>query len=251
MLRAGERTRAGSCTAHLGAGWLLRMSATELKGAVRPRQPWETRTLGELRDRARFDEFVRDAYPRMVWVAAQLLRCEDDAFDVAQRVFIELYEVVTGRLAEPGAIAAAFLYDRVRWRAHDAFRDQRRRPQTSAPLPDGEGGAGADSFRDADGHPDRKSADVEAFIIAVEKRGALDRAGLALAGRRREVFALLMKGETPAEAARQLGISRPRVSQLMRLLCTDLRSALREQGWQCDETCGIPLNSSPGWTPDL
>jgi DNA-directed RNA polymerase specialized sigma subunit len=88
--------------------------------------------------------------------------------------------------------------------------------------------------------------DLEALVTALEKSRDLHRLAAQLAGRSREVFELLIRDERPVDIARRLGISKARVSQLMQILCGQLRTKLRAEGWECNETLGVPLNQPPG-----
>jgi len=76
-------------------------------------------TLGELRDERKFDDFVRQSYERLLGFAYQLLGNWDDAEDVVQTVFMELWELVTKRLKEPNANAIAVTYRLVKRRTSD------------------------------------------------------------------------------------------------------------------------------------
>jgi RNA polymerase sigma factor (sigma-70 family) len=229
------------------------MTKTGQHGKVRHREPWEITALGELRDRHRFDEFVRCAYARMLSLARQLLGNPDDASDVAQKVFLELHEVVTQHLSEPQAIAVKFLYDRVRWRVYDHIRDRQRQPFVSTEA------RGTSDSNDSSSNEenvlsastcDTSESEVETIVVAIEKSKDIHEMVKELGGRRREVFDLLTKGERPVDIARQLGITKARVSQLMQIVCAQLKTKLRDNGWECHETIGVPLNFSRKHTLD-
>jgi RNA polymerase sigma factor (sigma-70 family) len=222
----------------------LHMGSTVQAPKTRPREPWESVTLGELRDEDRFNAFVRSSYARMLALARQVAVSPEDADDATQKAFLELHEVVTGRLAQPKALAVGFMVERVRWRARDGIRDRRRQPalrldgpeEVEPPHPfDGPAAARAG--------PRRELGDI---LIAIHKSEDVRRAGRELAGRRREVFDLLAKEERPADIARRLAISKARVTQLVQLVCAELRARLRERGWECNETLDVPLNFGPG-----
>src|SRR5262249_19193763 len=153
---------------------------------ARTREPWETVSLGELRDCERLNEFVRCAYARLLSVASHLLGNVDDGGDVVQTAFLELHQVVAERLAEPRALALAFMYERVRWRAYDRIRERRRQPIAAMaasspsgadePAPGGDSGwsAGADEM-----------PDMEVLVTALEKARELRQLGMQLPGRNR------------------------------------------------------------------
>ncbi len=224
------------------------MPETRQHPETRRRAAWECVALGDLRESARFDEFVGHAYARLLALARQFVGSPDDAADVVQTAFLELHQVVTERLAEPRAIAIGFMYERVRWRAHDRIRERRRQPVPVGAVADPEespayaetllaGPAGATG--------DHPAPDLEAIVTAIEKSAVIRRAGTQLAGRSRAVFDLLIEAERPVDIARELGISKARVSQLMRILFAQLETRLREEGWECSETLGVPLNLRP------
>jgi RNA polymerase sigma factor (sigma-70 family) len=226
------------------------MAETALIRKARPREPWESVTLGELRDGERFDAFVRSGYARMLSLARQFAGSLEDADDAVQKAFLELHEVVTGRLLEPQALAVGFMVERVRWRAYDTLRDRRRQPMSGVDamrpaaldpprFPDGDGVAA--------GHPLGAGAmpELADLLVALEKSEEIHRMGGELAGRRREVFDLLTRDQRPVDIARQLGITKARVSQLVQIVCSQLRTKLRDRGWECNETIGVPLNSWP------
>jgi RNA polymerase sigma factor (sigma-70 family) len=227
------------------------MTKTGRHGKVPRREPWEITALGELRDRQRFDEFVRCAYARMLSLARQLLGNSDDAADIAQKAFLELHEVVTRHLLEPQAIAVKFLYDRVRWRVYDHVRDRQRHPLSATEV------RGTSDSNDSSSNEENvlsastcDTSEVEAIVIAIEKSKDIQQMVRELGGRRHEVFDLLTKGERPVDIARQLGITKARVSQLMQIVCAQLKTKLREHGWECHETIGVPLNFSREHTLD-
>jgi RNA polymerase sigma factor (sigma-70 family) len=219
------------------------LGQTARKRGARPQEPWAHVTLGELRDCERFDEFVRSAYPRMLSLARQLAVSPEDAADAAQKAFLELHEVVTGRLAEPKAFAMGFMVERIRWRARDTLRDRQRQP---GQLPEPDGPPDGDPRQGVRAEIPGSGPELAALLMALAKSEDLHRAGGELSGRRGEVFALLVRDQRPVDIARQLGITKARVSQLTRLLCVELRTKLVDRGWECHETIGVPLNSGPG-----
>lgn len=203
-------------------------------------EPWETVTLGALRDRERFEEFVHQAYKRLLAFAYQLLLDWDDANDAVQDALLELWELVTKRLRQPNANALAFVYQQIKWCALDIQR--KRQPISSEGL--GEltlDDEPSEERSDLSGQEDNVP-DIEGIVIALEKRDAIHKCGLQLQGRAREVFLCLMQGASQVDIAKQLGISKPRVSQLMEIIYTQLRHKLRDMGWECNETRNVPIN---------
>lgn len=222
------------------------MAETPQKVRARPREHWQSVTLGELKDGERFDAFVRSGYARMLALARQFAASLEDADDAVQKAFLELHEVVTGRLAEPRALAVGFMVDRVRWRARDSIRGRRGQP---ASLLDGAGPSGCsppealeDGAAAAQAAATRELADL---LIALDKSDEIHRMGRELVGRRGQVFALLAKDERPVDIARELGITKARVSQLVQIVCSQLRAQLRDRGWECNETVGVALTPGP------
>lgn len=204
------------------------------------REPWEKFSLKELRDRGRFDFFVRHAYPSLLEFAYQFLRNWDDANDAVQSVLIDLWEKLTRQQVRAlDANALAFVLQQIKWRAMDLMRKRQPLVADATPDPpfegDGADGIGGDGWQEA-------GIDVEGIAIALEKKRALYRCAEGLTGRAQEVFLLLTQGVSQAEIARALGVSTPRVSELVKLVCHQLRQRLRAMGWECHETIGVPLN---------
>lgn len=203
-------------------------------------EPWEAVTLGALLDRQQFNQFVHQAYERLLAFAYQLLRDWDDASDVVQTVLLELWELLTKRVRQPNASALAIIYQQIKRRALDI---QRKRQQTFSKE-------FRDSFPESESFDERSDLssqdenmpDVGGIVTALEKRDAIYKCGSKLSGRAHEVFFLLMQGDSQADIAKKLGISKPRVSQLMDIIHAQLKQKLQDMGWECDETLGVPLN---------
>ncbi len=193
-------------------------------------------TLGELRDERKFDDFVRQSYERLLGFAYQLLGNWDDAEDVVQTVFMELWELVTKRLKEPNANAIAVTYQLVKRRTSDL-----RIKQPSSFNPEWlEEPFSEEAFDDGLSW-EEEMKDVEGIVIAIEKRRAIHECGNQLQGRAREVFSLFLQGVPNAEIAKNLGISAARVSQLMKIVFIQLKQKLQEMGYDCNETVNVPL----------
>lgn len=197
-------------------------------------ESWEGFTLGELRCRERFDEFVSKAYGRLLSFAYQLLRNWDDANDVLQTVFLELWELVTKRLKQPDAKALSFAYLQIRRRALSVKSTVPAEPIDEAGQPDGGDFDLSERLED-------EMADIEGIVIAIEKRDAIYKCGEQLRGRAKEVFSLLAQGFSQAEIAEALGISRARVSQLVDIVYVQLKRRLQDMGYECNETIDVPL----------
>lgn len=193
-------------------------------------------TLGELRDERKFDDFVRQSYERLLGFAYQLLGNWDDAEDVVQTVFMELWELVTKRLKEPNANAIAVTYQLVKRRTSDL-----RIKQPSSFNPEWlEEPFSEEAFGDGLSW-EEEMKDVEGIVIAIEKRRAIHECGNQLQGRAQEVFSLFLQGVPNAGIAKNLGISAARVSQLMKIVFIQLKRKLQEMGYDCNETVNVPL----------
>lgn len=209
-------------------------------GKTRGRRELEgNSSLGDLADRRKFDEFVNRSYKSLCALAYQILGEWNDAHDAVQNALLELWEIVVKRLQKPDANAFSVACQLVGLRASDILRERSRMTDKPPENPPSDDGASDTESDETPQFPDER--DVEGIVIALEKRKDIQRCGQELKGRAREVFLLLMEGCSQSEIAKRLGVSQARVSQLVKEICFKLRQKLREEGWECDETIGVPL----------
>jgi RNA polymerase sigma factor (sigma-70 family) len=178
----------------------------------------------------------------MISFARQFSNNFDDADDAAQESFKELYEVVTKRLKKPNAVAAGFMYKRVKWRARDIHQDRRRQPTFTEEF--GDSNADDESFNEerASSAQEDDTPSVEDIVLALKKKEDIRQLIMELRGRNREIGELLVNDERQVDIAKEFGISKERVNQVVKTIWTQLRPKLIEKGWECNETIGMHLN---------
>jgi len=155
--------------------------------------------------RADLEQVFRAAYPRVVAVAARVLRCRDEAEDVAQEVFLTF-----GRSSVPAGEALGWLSVAAAHTALNHLRSGRRRASREQAV--GDGGA--------------VSPDVADAIVAREERRRV-RAALARLPRRQAVALVLRhSGLSYAEVAAALDLSPGSVGTTVRRAESALRKEL-------------------------
>ncbi|MGF1661872.1 MAG: sigma-70 family RNA polymerase sigma factor [Kineosporiaceae bacterium] len=154
--------------------------------------------------RADLEHVFRDAYPRVVAVAARVLRSRDEAEDVAQEVFLAF-----GRSSVPVGEAAGRLTVAAAHTALNQLRSGRRRARREETARDGDTGC----------------PDVADTIVTRDERRRV-RAALARLPRR-QALALVLRhsGLSYAEVAAALDLSPGSVGTTVRRA----ESALREE----------------------
>lgn len=196
-------------------------------------------TLGELKDERKFDCFLSQSYERLLAFAFQLLGSWNDAEDVLQTAFLELWDLVTNRLRNPNADALAISYQLVKRRALDLL-SKRPSPFNSEWIREVPAEGHSEDDIDLTSYEGGR-ADVEGIVIAIEKREAILECSNQLQGKAREAFFLLRQGFSKKEIAKNLGVSSARVSQLLNIAFSQLKRKLQEMGYDCNETIGVPL----------
>jgi RNA polymerase sigma-70 factor (ECF subfamily) len=155
--------------------------------------------------RADLEEVFRDAYPRVVGVAARVLGSRDEAEDVAQEVFLKF-----AHSSVPAAAATGWLSVAAAHTALNHLRSGRRRA----------------SREEAVGHGDSMAPDVADVAVTRDERRRV-RAALARLPRRHAVALVLRhSGLSYAEVAAALDLSPGSVGTTVRRAESALRKEL-------------------------
>jgi RNA polymerase sigma-70 factor (ECF subfamily) len=151
------------------------------------------------------EQVFRTAYPRVVGVAARVLRSRDEAEDVAQEVFLAF-----GRSQVPAGEALGWLSVAAAHTALNHLRSGRRRALRE----------------EAAGHADQGDRDVSDAVVALDERRRV-RAALARLPRRQAVALVLRhSGLAYAEVAAALDLSPGSVGTTVRRAESALRKEL-------------------------
>jgi RNA polymerase sigma factor (sigma-70 family) len=155
--------------------------------------------------RADLEAVFRTTYPRVVAVAARVLRSQDEAEDVAQEVFVTF-----GRSSIPAGEALGWLSVAAAHTALNHLRTNRRRASREEAT--GDGGAVSPDAADA--------------VVTIDERRRV-RAALARLPRRQAVALVLRhSGFSYAEVAAALDLSPGSVGTTVRRAESDLRKEL-------------------------
>jgi RNA polymerase sigma factor (sigma-70 family) len=155
--------------------------------------------------RADLEEIFRDAYPRVVGVAARVLGSRDEAEDVAQEVFLQF-----ARSSVPAGAATGWLSVAAAHTALNQLRSGRRRS----------------SREEAVGNGDAPAPDVADTIVTLDERRRV-RAALGRLPRRQAVVLVLRhSGLSYAEVAAALDLSAGSVGTTVRRAESALRKEL-------------------------
>jgi RNA polymerase sigma-70 factor (ECF subfamily) len=155
--------------------------------------------------RADLEEVFRDAYPRVVGVAARVLGSRDEAEDVAQEVFVQF-----ARSSVPAGAATGWLSVAAAHTALNQLRSGRRRASREETV----------------GNGDAPAPDVADTIVTLDERRRV-RAALGRLPRRQAVALVLRhSGLSYAEVAAALDLSAGSVGTTVRRAESALRKEL-------------------------
>ena len=191
-------------------------------------------TLGELEGNPSlyynpvvYEQVVRENYRNMVEYGVRRFTniSFSDAEDLVQRVFMELLEAIGEGIRRKSVPASRWLFQRLHQRCLNMIR-RSQRAESANTLMDTQTEDIIELIPDPSSAPDEM---VERQEIIEFIRDCIDN---RLSNRTQEVIQLLfVEGLSQVEAARQLGVTEPRVAQLKRKGIGLLKKWLQEAGF--------------------